>query len=74
MQFVAERELAAAVEANHAVSGSVVVMNPYNGEILALASYPDLRSEPAAAAGRATSRPRRTTRFRCRSSRGRCSK
>jgi cell division protein FtsI (penicillin-binding protein 3) len=40
IQFVAEREIAAAVEAHHAQSGSVVVMNPYNGEIFALASYP----------------------------------
>ena len=40
IQFVAERELAAAVQAHHATSGSVVVMNPYTGEILALASYP----------------------------------
>jgi cell division protein FtsI (penicillin-binding protein 3) len=40
LQFVAEREIAATVNAHGAVSGSVVVMNPYNGEILALASYP----------------------------------
>lgn len=40
VQFVAERELAAAVEAHHAVSGSLVAMNPYNGDIIALASYP----------------------------------
>ena len=40
LQFVAEREIAAAVEAHQAKSGSVVVMNPYSGEILALASYP----------------------------------
>ena len=40
IQFVAEREIQAAVEAHHAQSGSVVVMNPYTGEILALASYP----------------------------------
>ncbi len=40
LQFVAERELAAAAEAKGAHSGSVVVMNPHNGEILALASYP----------------------------------
>src|SRR5271157_5846659 len=40
VQFVAEREIAAAVEAHHAQSGSVVVMNPYTGEILAMASYP----------------------------------
>lgn len=40
LQFVAEREIAAAVKEHGAVSGSVVAMNPYNGEILALASYP----------------------------------
>jgi cell division protein FtsI (penicillin-binding protein 3) len=40
LQFVAEREIAAAVEAHGAVSGSVVVMNPYDGQVLALASYP----------------------------------
>ncbi len=40
LQFVAEREIAAAVKQHGAVSGSVVAMNPYNGEILALASYP----------------------------------
>src|ERR1039458_8467614 len=40
LQFAAERELAAAAEAKGAHCGSVVVMNPRNGEILALASYP----------------------------------
>ena len=40
LQFVAEREIAAAVKEHEAASGSVVVMNPYDGEILALASYP----------------------------------
>jgi cell division protein FtsI (penicillin-binding protein 3) len=40
IQHVAERELAKAVEDNACVNGSVVVMNPYNGDILALASYP----------------------------------
>jgi cell division protein FtsI (penicillin-binding protein 3) len=40
LQFVAERELAAAAEAKGAHCGSVVVMNPQDGEILALASYP----------------------------------
>ena len=40
LQFVAEREIAASVQEHGAVSGSVVAMNPYNGEILALASYP----------------------------------
>jgi cell division protein FtsI (penicillin-binding protein 3) len=40
LQFVAERELAAAVQFHNAVSGSVVVMNPHDGQVLALASYP----------------------------------
>jgi cell division protein FtsI (penicillin-binding protein 3) len=40
IQFVAEREITAACEQHRAASGSVVVMNPYNGEILAMASYP----------------------------------
>lgn len=40
LQFVVERDLAVQVAAKHASSGSVVVMNPQNGDILALASYP----------------------------------
>ncbi len=40
IQFVVERELRAACEQYHATSGSTVVMNPYTGEVLALASYP----------------------------------
>jgi len=40
MQYVAERELKAGVEAKHARSGTAIVMNPYSGEILALANYP----------------------------------
>lgn len=40
IQQVAEEELAKAVAERGGVSGSVVVMNPENGEILALASYP----------------------------------
>ena len=40
LEFVAEQEIASAVKEHAAISGSVVVMNPQNGEILALASYP----------------------------------
>lgn len=40
LQYVAERELKAGVEAKHARSGTAIVMNPYTGEILALANYP----------------------------------
>ena len=41
VQFAAERELAEAMKAHRAMSGSVVVMDPRNGEILAMASSPD---------------------------------
>ncbi|MGC9969009.1 MAG: penicillin-binding transpeptidase domain-containing protein [Bryobacteraceae bacterium] len=40
IQFLVEREIKAACELRNAASGSAVVMNPYTGEILALASYP----------------------------------
>lgn len=40
IQHVAERELALGVQTAEAVSGSVVVLDPRNGEILAMASYP----------------------------------
>jgi cell division protein FtsI (penicillin-binding protein 3) len=51
VQFVAEREIAAAVIAHHAVSGSIVVMSPRDGQVLALASYPayDPNAQPARA-------------------------
>jgi cell division protein FtsI (penicillin-binding protein 3) len=41
VQFAAERELAATMEEHHAKSGSVVVMDPFTGEVLAMASAPD---------------------------------
>jgi cell division protein FtsI (penicillin-binding protein 3) len=41
LQFAAERELAASMREHRASSGSVVVMDPWNGEILAMASAPD---------------------------------
>ncbi|MEP6993860.1 MAG: penicillin-binding transpeptidase domain-containing protein [Acidobacteriota bacterium] len=41
LQFAAERELAATMREHRAASGSVVVMDPWNGEILAMASAPD---------------------------------
>jgi len=40
IQFIAERELKAAAEANRCKAGSVVVMDPHNGEILAMANHP----------------------------------
>lgn len=40
IQFIAEKELRKAVEAWHAPGGSVVVLDPSDGAVLALASWP----------------------------------
>ena len=40
IQFVAEQSLARAIERTRAPKGAVVVMDPKNGHILAMASYP----------------------------------
>jgi cell division protein FtsI (penicillin-binding protein 3) len=40
IQYIAERELQAAMEQTQAVSGTVVVQNPRTGELLALANRP----------------------------------
>jgi cell division protein FtsI (penicillin-binding protein 3) len=40
LQHIAERELRAGVEEARAAGGTAIVMDPHNGEILALASYP----------------------------------
>jgi cell division protein FtsI/penicillin-binding protein 2 len=40
IQYIAERELATAMEQTHAISGTVIVENPHTGEILALANSP----------------------------------
>ena len=54
LQHIAERELAAAVESVGADGGSVVIIQPFTGEILAQASYPSFNpniywEEPAEA-------------------------
>ena len=41
LQTIAERELALAVETNLADSGGVLIMDPYTGEILAMAAIPN---------------------------------
>lgn len=41
MQFEAERILRETVRMRHAAGGTIIVMNPYDGEILALANAPD---------------------------------
>jgi cell division protein FtsI (penicillin-binding protein 3) len=40
LQYIAERELRAGVEEHNAKGGTAIVMDPRNGEILALANYP----------------------------------
>jgi cell division protein FtsI (penicillin-binding protein 3) len=40
IQYIAERELEAAVTQSGALSGSAIVMDPFSGEILALTNYP----------------------------------
>src|ERR1700685_3856677 len=40
IQYIAERELATAIEQTNAISGHVIVQNPHTGEILALANQP----------------------------------
>ena len=40
IQYLAERELAATVEAFHAKGGSAVLLDPTTGAVLAMASYP----------------------------------
>jgi len=40
IQYIAEKELAAAVAKHRARSGCVIIMDPFSGEILALASSP----------------------------------
>lgn len=50
IQHIAERELALAIKTFEARGGSVVVMNPATGELLAVANYPPFNpNEPGAA-------------------------
>ena len=49
IQFIAEKELAAAIAETHAKAGTVIVQDPSNGEILAMASWPTFN--PNAAGG-----------------------
>src|SRR5271154_2339185 len=47
IQYIAQRELAAAIATTRAQAGSVIVMNPNNGEILALANWPGFNPNAA---------------------------
>jgi len=50
LQYIAERELAAGVEAHKATGGTVVIMDPHTGEILANANVPTFDPNQYAAA------------------------
>jgi len=41
IQYIAEKELAKAVHESNSKSGSVVILDPFSGEVLAMASSPD---------------------------------
>src|ERR1700731_2956383 len=47
IQYIAERELAAAIAKTRALAGTVMVMNPNTGEILALANWPKFNPNAA---------------------------
>ena len=47
IQYVAERELSAAIAKTHAIAGTVIVMNPNTGEILGLANWPKFNPNSA---------------------------
>ena len=56
LQYIAERELRAGVEEHRAAGGSAVIMDPFTGEILALANWPTFNPNTF---GRADERERR---------------
>src|SRR5450755_2986203 len=47
IQYIAQQELNAAIATTHAPAGSVIVMNPNTGEILALANWPKFNPNAA---------------------------
>lgn len=58
LQFIVERELKAGVEAARADGGTVVAMDPYTGEILAMASWPTFNPNQYAGASESARRNR----------------
>ena len=49
IQYIAERQLAAAIQRTQAASGTIIVQDPRTGEILALANWPTFNPNNAAA-------------------------
>jgi cell division protein FtsI (penicillin-binding protein 3) len=47
VQYIAERELGAAIAKTHALAGTAIVMNPNTGAILALANWPKFNPNAA---------------------------
>jgi cell division protein FtsI (penicillin-binding protein 3) len=47
VQYIAERELAAAIEKTHALAGTVIVQDPNSGAILAMANWPKFNPNSA---------------------------
>ncbi len=47
IQFIAERELSAAIAKTHSMAGTVIVMNPNTGEVLAMANWPKFNPNKA---------------------------
>ncbi len=41
IQYIAERELEAAMQQTHSIAGTIIIENPHTGEILALANRPN---------------------------------
>jgi cell division protein FtsI (penicillin-binding protein 3) len=58
LQYIAEREVRAGVEASRADGGTAVIMDPHTGEILAMASYPTFNPNEYADAPEAARRNR----------------
>lgn len=50
IQYIAEKELAAAIAKTHASAGSVIVQNPETGELLAVANWPKFNPNNASEA------------------------
>jgi cell division protein FtsI (penicillin-binding protein 3) len=50
IQYIAQRELSAAIDKTRAIAGSVIVMNPNTGEVLALANWPRFNPNSATTA------------------------
>lgn len=44
IQYIAEKELSAAINDTHAISGSIVIEDPNSGELLAIANWPTFDS------------------------------